>query len=153
MRYRAAGLAAGLLTFALLNACQTEPSKGGDVGGTPMKEDQNSALARYTKYAGEPVKQFNWLGKFDSWEPLSNDQLVVFATPTAPYLLKVWGPCRNLQFATTMGLTSTGRTVYSGLDSVIVQGQRCPISEIRPVDYQKMRADMQAQKAAEKAAQ
>jgi hypothetical protein len=152
MRYCVAGLAA-LLTLTLLGGCKSEPSKSDDVGGTALKEDQNSALARYTKYAGEPIKQFNWLGKFDSWESLSNDQLVVFATPTAPYLLKVWGPCRNLQFATSIGLTSTGKTVYSGLDSVIVQGQRCPISEIRPVDFQKMRADMQAQKAAQKAAQ
>ena len=152
MRYCAAGLAAGLLTLALLGACKTEPSTSEDVGGTVMKEDQNSALARYTKYAGEPVKQFNWLGKFDSWESLSDDQLVVFTTPTSPYLLKVW-TCRNLSFATTIGLTSTSKTVYSGLDSVIVKGQRCPITEIRPVDYQKMRADQKAQKAAEKPAQ
>jgi len=153
MRHYTAGLAAGLLSLALLAvACQSEPSKN-DAGGAPIKEDQSSALARYTKYAGEPVRQFNWLGKFDSWEPLSNDQLVVYTTPTSVYLLKVWGPCRNLQFATGMGITSTGKTVYSGLDSIIVQGQRCPISEIRPVDFEKMRADMNAQRAAEKAAQ
>lgn len=152
MRHFPAGLAAGLLSLALLAACQSESSKG-DAGGAPMKEDQSSALARYTKYAGEPVKQFNWLGKFDSWEPLSADQLVVYTTPTTVYLLKVWGPCRNLPFATGIGLTSTGKTVYSGLDSVIVQGQRCPISEIRPVNFEQMRADKKAQQAAGKAAE
>ena len=89
MRHFPAGLAAGLLSLTLLAACQSESSKS-DAGGAPMKEDQSSALARYTQYAGEPVKQFNWLGKFDSWEPLSADQLVVYTTPTTVYLLKVW---------------------------------------------------------------
>ena len=151
MRHNQAALTIALLTLALLAACKTE--SGGDMGGTALKDDQSSALARYTKYAGPPVTQFTWLGKFDSWEPLSTDQLVVYTTPTEAYLLKVWGPCRELPFATTMALSSTGRTVYSGLDSVIVRGQRCPISEIRPIDYKRMREDMKAQKAAEKAPQ
>jgi len=151
MRHYQAVLTAALVSLALLASCKTESGKGADVGGTAIKEDQSSALARYTKFAGEPVRQFTWLGRFDSWEPLSNDQLVVYTTPTEAYLLKVWGPCRDLPFATTMGLSSTGSTVYSGLDSVIVRGQRCPISEVRPVDVKKMREDMKAQRAAEKA--
>jgi hypothetical protein len=146
MRHYQAALAA-LVTTALLASCKTEPGQSADAGGTAIKEDQSSALARYTKFAGEPVKQFTWLGRFDSWEPLSNDQLVVYTTPTEAYLLKVWGPCRDLPFATTMGLSSTGRTVYSGLDSVVVRGQRCPISEVRPVDVKKMREEMKAQRA------
>jgi hypothetical protein len=36
--------------------------------------------------------------------------------------------------------------VYARLDSVIAGHWRCPIAEIRKIDYQRMRADMRAQR-------
>ena len=120
--------------------------------GTPA---QQQTLARYEAYAGPPLQYFNWLGSFDSWEPLGQDRLVVFTTPSEAYLLKVWPSC-DLRFVTGgIGISSTSRTVYSGLDSVTVNSgpgglRRCPISEIRKVDYPRMRADMRAQSEAGK---
>jgi hypothetical protein len=62
------------------------------------------------------------------------------------YLLSVRAPCINLQFTQRIGLTSTAGTVNSGLDSVLVDRERCQITEIRPVDYKKMRADLRKDK-------
>jgi hypothetical protein len=49
-----------------------------------------------------------------------------------------------------IGLSSTGRTVTAHLDSVITNSPstgrwRCPIDEIRKIDYQRMRADLRTQ--------
>ena len=96
---------------------------------------------RYVSYAGAPIDQFTYLGRFDSWHALSRNELVVFTTINDVYLLKVWQPCIGLQFATRVGVTSTGGTVHRGLDSVLVDDQQCPVDEIRPVDYRKMLAD------------
>jgi Family of unknown function (DUF6491) len=96
---------------------------------------------RYVSYASAPIDQFTYLGRFDSWHALSRNELVVFTTINDAYLLRVWQPCIGLQFATRVGVSSTGGTVHRGLDSVLVDGQRCPIDEIRPVDYRRMLAD------------
>jgi hypothetical protein len=50
-----------------------------------------------------------------------------------------------------IGLSSTGSTVTAHLDSVITNSPstgrwRCPIEEIRKVDYQRMRADLRSAK-------
>ncbi|HUL18763.1 MAG TPA: DUF6491 family protein [Steroidobacteraceae bacterium] len=99
---------------------------------------------RYTAYAQAPVNSFTWLGHFYSWQTLGDNQLVVFTTPSDAYLLTVQTPCNQLPFAQTVGLSSTAGTVHARLDSVTVQGWRCPITEIRPIDYARMRADLRA---------
>ncbi len=55
-------------------------------------------------------------------------------------------PSENLQFANRIGISSTTGTVYSRLDSVIAGHWRCPIAEIRKIDYQRMKADRRAQR-------
>ncbi|MBV9344494.1 MAG: hypothetical protein JOZ03_05830, partial [Gammaproteobacteria bacterium] len=57
------------------------------------------------------------------------------------YLIRVNGPCPDLPFATRVGLTSTGSTVYARFDFVKAGHWRCQIAEIRPVDYRRMRAE------------
>ena len=135
----------GALSLALLAACAGHDLKSGNGGsasaaptGTPA---QQAALARYLAYAGPPLQYFTWMGRFYSWEGLGKDQLVVFTTASDAYLLTVWPPC-DLRFTVhTIGLSSTGATIYKGLDSVVADGRRCPIGEIRRIDYAKMRAD------------
>jgi Family of unknown function (DUF6491) len=126
----------------------------GGCASTPNRDDQ--ALQQYRAYAGAPIRSFTWLGRFDSWQGLGKDHLVVFTTPWDAYLLTIWPPC-DLRFVINrIGLTTTNSTVYSGADSVIVDSPgtgrwTCPISEIRPIDYKRMRAAMKAQAAAQKA--
>jgi hypothetical protein len=150
MRHITRTLAAAAAGLALLGAGGSPPP-----GAPAPKTSLQQALERYSAYAGPPIDQFNWLGRFYSWEPLGRDRLVVFTTPGDAYLLKVWPPC-DLHFViNAIGLTSTSHTVYARLDSVTVNSAgtgpgplRCPIDEIRKVDYKRMRADMRAQSAA-----
>ncbi len=121
-------------------------------GGMPPRQDPQAVRARYATYAGAPVDRVTWLGRFDSWESLGDNQLLIFTTPSDAYLLAVTPPCTDLPFVQHIGLTSTGSTIYARLDSVIVNKWRCPIAQIRKVDYQRMRADMRQEAEAAKAA-
>jgi hypothetical protein len=134
-------VASSLLAVMVLAGCSS--------GGIPKHEDEAQVRERFAAYAGEPIDRMTWMGQYYSWEPIGENQLVVFTTPSDAYLLKVSGPCTDLKFVTSIGLTSTGSAVYSRLDSVKVRHWRCPIAEIRKVDYKRMRADMRAE--AEKA--
>ena len=146
--------ALAVLTGALLalGACASAPPAGtaAAAAANAGTQAQQQALARYTAYAGPPIESFTWLGHFYSWEPLSKDQLVVFTTPSDAYLLKIWPPC-DLRFVfNTLGLTTTASTVYARMDSVVVHSDptgplRCPIDEIRKVDYQRLRAAQRQQ--------
>lgn len=153
MRYPVLALVSAS-ALAVLAACAS---------GTLLRQSNQALQARYARYEGPPINQFTWLGHFYSWEPLGRDQLVVFTTPSDAYFLKVWPNC-DLNFAMNgrggedIGVTSTSGTVSAGLDSVIenssaVGHQRCPISEIRKIDYARMRADQRAQAQAKNAAQ
>jgi hypothetical protein len=141
MRRALASLLATLIAAVLLAACSG--------GGIPRHDGQEKLRDRYASYAGPPIDSFTWLGRYDGWESIGNNQLVLFTTPFDAYLLTVSGPCNDLNFANRIGLTATGNTVSARLDSVTVNRFRCPISEIRRVDYKRMQADMRA--AAEKA--
>src|SRR5215469_14752466 len=129
-----------LPAFALLTACS----------GIPLKERQDAQRARYEAYAGAPVDSFTWFGRYDSWQSIGTNEVVVWTTPNQAYLIKVAPPCDNLQFANRIGLTSTASTVAARFDFVKVHHWRCPIQEIRPVDYLKMRQDMRKEAEAAK---
>lgn len=122
-------------------------------GNLPPRQDPAAVRARYASYAGEPVDRITWLGHFDSWESLGDNQLLIFTTPSDAYLLSVTPPCTDLNFVQSIAVTSTGPTISARLDSVIVKGWRCPIAQIRPVDYRRMRAEMRQEAEAAKAAQ
>jgi nucleoid-associated protein YgaU len=122
-------------------------------GGIPRHLGQQQTRDRYAAYAGPPIPSFTWLGRYDGWEALGKDELVIFTTPNDAYLLKIWPPCDMRFVFNGIGLSSTGRTVTAHLDSVITNSPstgrwRCPIDEIRKIDYQRMRADLRAQTAA-----
>jgi hypothetical protein len=131
-----------LPAVALLTACS----------GIPLKQRQDAERARYEAYAGPPIESFTYLGRYDSWQPVGTNEVVVWTTPFQAYLIKVAPPCDNLQFANRIGLTSTANTVYRRFDFVKIHHWRCPIQEIRPIDYQRMRQDMRKEAEDAKAA-
>ncbi len=82
------------------------------------------------------VKNSIWLGSsgnLSNWRAISRDELIIWATPFKPYLVKIWRPFRSLRFVQTIGVTSTTGRVTT-LDSVIVDGQRLPIKTIVALD-------------------
>lgn len=80
----------------------------------------------------EPENQSIWIGSFghfNNWHAVSRDELILWASPSRPYLVKIWRPFRGLRFANAIGVTSTAGRVTK-FDSVIVNGQRRPIKSI-----------------------
>ncbi len=99
----------------------------------------NAPKLDYREYAGEPIKSF-YMNDFDGWSPVSKDQLVVWSGINKAYLLRVTGYCPDLQYANAVAVTSTANTVDK-FEKVIVGRDRCFISEIRPIDTQRMKED------------
>lgn len=98
-------------------------------------------LAAIHAAAGEPVGSFNYMANtLYSWEPLSENELLVYTRPNRAWLLDV-GLCPRLPSAFAIGLTSHVGQVSSHLDKVIVQGAMhpCYIQKIRPVDVNRLK--------------
>lgn len=72
-------------------------------------------------------------GRINSWRPVSRDELIVWASPSRPYLIKIWRPTSSLRFAHAIGITSTAGRV-TRFDKVIVDGWRYPIESIVAID-------------------
>lgn len=141
VRLRVVRVVLAIVLLPLLPAC----------AAGSFAQRQDAQRDQYHAYAGPPVEQFTWLGRYYSWSPLGHDELVVFTTPFDAYLLRVLPPCTDLPFANVIGLTDTARTVSRRFDFVLVHTPglrgpaslfRCPIDEIRKVDYQRMRQDI-----------
>ena len=72
-------------------------------------------------------------GSFSNWRAVSRDELILWATPSRPYLIKIWRPLTSLRFVNTIGVTTSAGRVTK-FDKVIVDGQRLPIKSIRSLD-------------------
>ncbi len=99
-------------------------------------------LERYSSYAGTPVDRFTAFN-VTGWTALSDSQLVLWTGVNEAWLVTVWNGCRDLQFANRIRVAHTGSSI-TRFDQIIVGRDRCPISEIRPVDVRQMRADRAA---------
>ncbi|HEY1892752.1 MAG TPA: DUF6491 family protein [Steroidobacteraceae bacterium] len=132
-----------LIATALLAACSA----------IPLKQREAAERSRFEAYAGKPVDHFTWLAQYEGWEPISPDQLVVWTDINRAYLITVFRPCTDLMFAQRIALTPFANTVYAHFDSVHVEGWRCIINTIQPVDYVRMEHDERAQREARKKGQ
>ena len=146
MRARLCHLKAGwlLVTVALLSGCAAQIA---------LNQRETKRAELYQKYAGPPVDSFTYLGRYDSWTSLGQNQVVVWTTINQAYLITVRSPCPELPFAQHIGLTQTQHTVSQRFDFVIVGRDKCWIQTIQPVDYLQMKRDMRQQSAEAKAAQ
>ena len=95
-----------------------------------------TAQARAHADATPAASDSIWIGSFGrlhSWRAVSRDELIVWASPSRPDLVKMWRPFTSLRFANVIGVTSTvGR--ITKFDKVIVDGQRLPIKSIVALD-------------------
>ena len=114
--------------------------------GIPKDDGEVSALDRYLAHAGEPVDRFTFPQRIRGWQAVDREHLLVRVGPREAYLLRTGGPCVGLQNSRRIGLTSQlGRTtVTSGRDEIVLEHDRCRITEIRPLDLDRLRADEQA---------
>ena len=82
------------------------------------------------------ANQSIWLGSrgnFNNWRAVSRDELILWASPSRPYLIKIWRPVTSLRFVNAIGVTTTVGRVTK-FDKVIVDGQRLPIKSIVALD-------------------
>ncbi len=112
-------------------------------GGLRRNADDDAVA--YLDYAGEPVRGFTSF-RLQSWQPLSRDRLVLWTGVNEAYLVTVWRSCPDLQFAHSIHVSSTGSQITT-FDHVNVGRDRCQISEIRPIDVRRMKADRKADAA------
>lgn len=115
--------------------------------GIPRREQDQEQLDRYLRYAEAPVDHITIVGQYDHWQAVGKYQVLLWANINDAYLITVSPPCENLQFAQRIGLTRSADTIYARLDAIVVKHWRCPITEIRPIDYMQMRRDQRAEKA------
>jgi Family of unknown function (DUF6491) len=108
------------------------------------KVSEETAVQRYQSYAGAPVDRFTAF-RVTGWTALTRDKLVLWTGVNEAWLLTVWNNCQDLQFAEGIRLKRTGASVTRS-DMVIVGRDRCPISEIRPIDVKQMKADRAAER-------
>jgi hypothetical protein len=134
-------LTAFIFAAVLASGCATTGNGGIE------RTNGERLLDKYEPYVGEPVNSFTALRQ-DSWQPISRTQLVLWTSINDAYLLTVDNTCPELQFAQTVGVTSTTSSI-STLDSVLVRGHRCPIRQIQPIDIRRMKADRNAREAEE----
>lgn len=77
-----------------------------------------------------------WLGYgngISNWRPIARDELIVWATRSKPYRVKIWRPYTSLRFVHTIGFSGFGGRV-THFDTIYVDGQRLPIKSIVALD-------------------
>ncbi len=97
-----------------------------------------SAPAMATSNSDSEIRtnQSIWIGsagRFNNWRAVSRDELILWASPSKPYLVKIWRPLTSLRFVHTIGVSTTAGRV-SKFDYVVVDGQRYPIKSIVALD-------------------
>lgn len=107
------------------------------------RDRQKEALDGYMPYAGAAVDRFQFW-KLTQWELVAQDKVVVWPRMNEAFLLTVDEPCRELEWAKSISVTSSANTVNRGFDSVIASGQKCRINEILPIDYLKYKQERRA---------
>ena len=120
-----------LLLLVVLGGCSQLPSRA----------------SMFEEYAGRPVDDFR-IVHLDGWEVVSRNKLVLHNGVSESYLITTWASC-DLRHVDVVGVTDTNGHV-SKFEKVIAGNQRCPITDLRPVDMKAMSADREAMRKVER---
>jgi len=105
------------------------------------RKTQQENLARFEKYAGAPVDQFEFWSLY-KWQLVGPEKVVIWPTINEAYLVTVDSPCPGLEWANSIAVTSKqSHMVSTRFDFVKYDKGQCQISEIQPIDYKRMIAD------------
>lgn len=115
-----------LIALAALGAS----SLGWAAGTAPTQSDPASF---------EQVDSFRHFGRLDSWQVVDRDTLIVWTTPSRPYLIELMRGSPDLRFSQVIGITSTTGAVYTKLDSILVRGLAYPIKAIYKMSREEAR--------------
>lgn len=93
----------------------------------------------YAQYAGPELEDVFYF-RLDSWEAVSRNELIIWTGMRDAYLLKVWEPCTELEYAQVIGFTSRFNRL-TRFDKLIAGRDTCPIGSIRKLDTARLKAD------------
>lgn len=131
-----------LTTFAIVALCAALPARA-DTAAYMAQQ-----LARYQKYTQAPVERFPMISLWQ-WQVVGKEKVVVWPTINTAYLITVYKPCINLDWARGIGITqNTAMHVDAKFDSIVFDHQKCQISQIQPIDYKALLRDEKATQAA-----
>ena len=125
-----------LLLVLLLAACATD-----DV---PTERERATSL--WEKHAG-PSQERIVFPRAEAWKQLGGPWVAVRTQPDDFYLLRLDPACADqLRFGSGVALAIEQRTrnMLARFDTVLIEGMRCRIQEIRPVDRDALAADLES---------
>lgn len=97
-------------------------------------------LARYSKYAMEPVDHFDMFDIWQ-WQVVGPQKLLIWSTIKDLYIVTVDKGCNRLEWARGISVTQHMQwKVTTTFDFVDFGNQHCKIVQIQPIDYKTMRA-------------
>ena len=98
------------------------------VASAQTREVQEKRLAEYLPYAGQPVEKFQFWDLI-RYELVGEYKVIVWPRLNEAYLITVDAPCNDLEWAHSIGLTSSVHQVQ--LD-VVYLGSRNPAAATHP---------------------
>ncbi len=101
-------------------------------------------LTLYRNHAGEPVDSIQYTGSYNGWTPLSDGAFALWTRPSQAWLVELYSPCSEIDYADTIGFRDTNGRLSARFDQVYVSSRSlipisCTIKEIRPLDVKAIR--------------
>jgi len=121
--------------LALLSGCATDAA-----------QRDAERLALYRNHAGEAVDSIQYFGHYNGWTPLGDGAFALWTRPSQAFLVELYAPCNELDFADTIGFRDLGGRLSARFDRVYVSSHglipiSCTIKEIRPLDVKALRVE------------
>ena len=121
-----------LLTMGL-SACAT---------GAAQRDAERLAL--YRSHAGAPVDSIQYTNTYNGWTPLGDGAFALWTSPAKAWLIQLFPPCNELDFADRIAFRDTVGRLSAKFDHVYVANHglmpiSCTIQEIRPLDIKAIR--------------
>jgi hypothetical protein len=102
---------------------------------------ESTAAEKITVAPGyERVDYISALRGFYSFKAVDRETLIVWTSPSMPYLIKLALPSPDLRFAHAIAIDRHSARVYEGFDSIRIEGLRYPIDEIYRLTREQARA-------------
>ncbi|MBN8211608.1 MAG: hypothetical protein J0M09_01660 [Xanthomonadales bacterium] len=101
-------------------------------------------LTLYRTHAGEPVDSIQYTGHYNGWTPLGDGVFALWTRPSQAWLVELYSPCNEIEYADTIGFRDTNGRLSARFDQVYVGSHSlipisCTIKEIRPLDVKAIR--------------
>ncbi len=130
---RSSRFLAPLLAACALSACAT---------GSAQRDAERLAL--YRAHAGAPVDSIQYTHSYNGWTPLGDATFALWTTPGKAWLVQLYPPCTELDFADSIAFRDTVGRLSAKFDHVYVANHglmpiSCTIEEIRPLDVKAIR--------------